>query len=865
MEDKLLAQKKFKKSLLKNKYFTNTLRIRNYILSFAIPFIGMILIFAAKGVFPFGERSFIRTDLYNQYAPFFSELQYKLTHFESLFHTWDLGLGTNFLTIIAYYLSSGLNLLIAIWPKEYVIEFITLLTAFKMGCASLAMCHYLTWKFKKDTNGICFFAIFYSLSGYYASYSWNTMWLSVIMLFPILMLAFDRMFYQGKGIFYSIVLGATILSNYYISVMICMFLFVYFIATILIVNENRPKIILKRFLNFGIYSLLGGMLSCMLLVPVICAFRTTASNSNYFPKVWSEYFSIIDVISRHMIFTKVEMGLDHWPNIYCGIAVIPFVILYFMSKKIRTKEKVIYALLILLFYATFALNIFNFIVHAFHYPNSLPARHGFIYVFIILFLGYRAYSKFSSFSEKEVGAAFAISISLVLLANAFSKNGKIEFFAFYFSLILLLIYLLLADRYKKRKLRGHIVLITFIVLSIEAILNMGVTSVATTSRTSYVKDNKDVALLTNDLKKEEGNNFYRIEKITRKTKDDGAWMNFYAASIFSSSAYKKGSDFYKKIGCEAAMNAYSITGSTPLINSLFSLKYGLWSNEVKKPDVLNLELVSSSGETYLYKNLATLPFCYVMDDGLIEKLEKSLEADTPPLVQNDIAQILSQKTILEKIPVVIKGREANLVVPEDGDYYAYVPKTTSEVEFVYDGKQKTFSNLDRGFFIELGLLEKGGEAILRNAAKESKSLTIDVYKFNFDVLNEIVGKIGRDIDVQFNKNKSGYLDFDVNSKKNGTLILTTIFDPSWSIYLDGKKVEQKEVFDTFNGIDITRGKHNIVMKFMPIGFYVGLLITIMAICILILIYSINKYFYIRIIQTDNKPHLKISKRQDSDK
>jgi uncharacterized membrane protein YfhO len=394
---------------------------------------------------------------------------------------------------------------------------------------------------------------------------------------------------------------------------------------------------------------------------------------------------------------------------------------------------------------------------------------------------------------------------------------------------------------------------------------MGVTSVATTSRTSYVKDNKDVALLTNDLKKEEGNNFYRIEKITRKTKDDGAWMNFYAASIFSSSAYKKGSDFYKKIGCEAAMNAYSITGSTPLVNSLFSLKYGLWSSEVKKPDVLNLELVSSSGETYLYKNLATLPFCYVLDDGLIEKLDRSLEADTPPLVQNDIAQILSQKTILEKIPVVIKGREANLVVPEDGDYYAYVPKTTSEVEFVYDGKQKTFSNLDRGFFIELGLLEKGGEAILRNAAKESKSLTIDVYKFNFDVLNEIVGKIGRDIDVNFNKNKSGYLDFDIDSKKNGTLILTTIFDPSWSIYLDGKKVEQKEVFDTFNGIDITRGKHNIVMKFMPIGFYVGLLITIMAICILILIYSINKYFYIRIIQTDNKPHLKISKRQDSDK
>ena len=97
--------------------------------------------------------------------------------------------------------------------------------------------------------------------------------------------------------------------------------------------RSIPYLATKR-----IFDIFVGILGCVLLVPVIYAFGTTASNSNYFPKVWSEYFSIIDVISRHMIFTKVEMGLDHWPNIYCGIAIIPFVVLYFMSKKIRTKE-----------------------------------------------------------------------------------------------------------------------------------------------------------------------------------------------------------------------------------------------------------------------------------------------------------------------------------------------------------------------------------------------------------------------------------------------------------------------------------------------------------------------------------------------
>ncbi len=865
MQDRLLSEKKFKKSLLKNKYFTNTLRIRNYILSFAIPFVGMLLIFMAKGVFPFGERSFLRTDLYNQYAPFFSELQYKLTHFESLFHTWDLGLGTNFLTIIAYYLSSPLNFLIALWPKEYVIEFITLLTIIKMSLASLAMCHYITVKFNKDTNGICFFAIFYSLSGYYAAYSWNTMWLTVIMIFPILMLAFDRMFYQGKGIFYSIVLGFTIFSNYYISVMICMFLVIYFIWTLIIVNENRPRVILRRVLTFGIYSLLAGMLAAVMLLPVIYAFNTTASDSDYFPKVWNEYFSIIDVISRHMVFSKVEMGLDHWPNIYSGVAVVPFVILYFMSKKINTKEKVMYALMLLLFYATFSLNIFNFIVHVFHYPNSLPARHGFIYVFIMLFLGYKAYSKLSSFNEKEIGIAFAISIALTLIANAFSKNGKVEFFAFYFTIILLLLYLLLLDRFKKRKLKGHIVLLTFILVSLEAVINMGVTSVATTSRTSYVKDNKDVALLTRDLKNEEKENFYRIEKITRKTKDDGAWMNFYAASIFSSSAYKRGSDFYKKIGCEAAMNAYSITGSTPFINALLSLKYGLWTGEPKNPEALNLGFINSSNDTFLYRNLSTLPFSYVIDNILLDRLTKSLDMDTPPAVQNSMAQVLVQKNILDRIPLEIKGREGKFEVPVNGDYYAYVPKSISEVEFVCDEQTKTFTNLDRGFFMELGYLEKSQDVSLKNANKESKSITVDVYKFNYDVLEEIVNKINSDVKLTFNKNKSGYLDFDVDSRKDGTLLLTTIYDESWNIYMDGRKVEPKEVFDTFAGIAITKGKHNVVMEFVPRGLKMGFLITVMAICILILIYCISKLFFIRIIKVDNKPHLKISIRRDENK
>ena len=52
-----------------------------YCLSFLLPVILMLGIFISKGIFPFGERSFLRTDLYHQYAPFHSELLYKLHNY----------------------------------------------------------------------------------------------------------------------------------------------------------------------------------------------------------------------------------------------------------------------------------------------------------------------------------------------------------------------------------------------------------------------------------------------------------------------------------------------------------------------------------------------------------------------------------------------------------------------------------------------------------------------------------------------------------------------------------------------------------------------------------------------------------------
>ena len=67
-----------------------------YIIAFFIPVIIFTALYFAREIFPFGNNCYLRSDMYHQYAPFFSELWYKIRNAESLTYSWDIGMGTNF-------------------------------------------------------------------------------------------------------------------------------------------------------------------------------------------------------------------------------------------------------------------------------------------------------------------------------------------------------------------------------------------------------------------------------------------------------------------------------------------------------------------------------------------------------------------------------------------------------------------------------------------------------------------------------------------------------------------------------------------------------------------------------------------------
>ena len=88
-------------------------------------------------------------------------------------------------------------------------------------------------------------------------------------------------------------------------------------------------------LRFGLFSLLAGGMAAVLLLPELAALRFTEFSDISFPKKVKTYFSIIDMLARHCFNVIVETGLDHWPNIYCGVAIFVLLPLYDFRRKIR--------------------------------------------------------------------------------------------------------------------------------------------------------------------------------------------------------------------------------------------------------------------------------------------------------------------------------------------------------------------------------------------------------------------------------------------------------------------------------------------------------------------------------------------------
>lgn len=810
-----------------------------FIMAFIIPIIIFIALYFVRDIFPFGSNCYLRSDMYHQYAPFFSELWNKIRNGESLTYSWNIGMGTNFTSLYAYYLASPANWLIVLFPQKYMIEIMNALIIIKLSAASLTFTWYISKHFHNKSCAISIFGTFYALSGFVAAYSWNIMWLDCVVLLPLIMLGLERLVNENKCFLYCISLGLCIFTNYYIAIMVCLAVILYFIVLIIAYDKNRhPRIYFKKFIHWCVYSLLAGGLAACLLLPELYTFSLSASSEISFPKTLTVYFSFLEMLTRQLINIPVHLGLEHYPNIYCGVFVFLLIPLYVINKKINSRERIGKLCILLVFLLAFNINIFNFIWHGFHYPNSLPCRQSFIYIFFVLTMSYEAFYYIKDTSNKQISAAIWIAIAfLVLIEQLFTTNDTYSYKAVYLSGAFILIYALLIQLHRRTNFKIPVILFAaFAVSIVECTINMEETGLGTTNRTAYLLDYNAVKSVTNTIYGQD-DSFYRMDKITgARSKNDGAWHNYPSISTFSSTSNGEMSEFLGLLGLEHSTNAYGYDGSTMVTNSLFSVKY-LISNQHLAESRLLKYITGDDGE-FIYKNNYTLPIGYMVPSTIENEWTPNSMYDG---IENQNSFIKAATGVSNVFTLTYEFRTETDVTIEpvkNGHMYLYVSNSNVDTLGVkINGNVNNYTGLKNGnHIIDIGYVTTTDYI----EAYADNSMGLSVYTLEeerfieaYNILNSGGFNVTSHSDTQFKGT--------VTAVSDGTMMFSIPYDGGWSVYVDGKKVNTFAIKKSLLGISLSAGQHTIALKYMPVNLINGCIITLLCIIILIAVYLFNRY------------------------
>ncbi|MGN0383588.1 MAG: YfhO family protein [Eubacterium sp.] len=815
-----------------------------YILAFIIPVIIMVVIYIIKEIYPWGDNMYLRSDCYHQYAPFLKELYYKLHNGGSLLYSWSIGAGINFVSLAAYYLASPLNILLLFISEKYLTEMVSFFIILKIGLSGWSFAYYTSRHFKTKHLSVAALSVFYALSSYFAAFSWNIMWLDCMVLLPIIVLGLERLVNERKCFLYCISLGIAVFSNYYIGIMLCIYCVLYFIVLFL-TSEYRTKAHFKlnAIKNFIIYSLLAGGLAMCMIIPEYFTLLTTKSANSEFPAGLANYFSILDIISRSLMNVDVAIFSAHEPNVYCTVAIFIMIPLYWLNKKIRLHEKIAKTILIAIFLLSFNLNIPNYIWHGLHFPNSLPCRESFIYIFLILTMCYDALKDIKTYTNKQLYSVLGGAIALLLIIEKLYVNDEYDFSIIYLSLAFIIVYAWLIFTYRKNiKAPGFVIYLLFIIVITESTINTNYTGVGTTSRSAYLEDNEAITTLVNKAKLYETELFYRTEKEKRRSKNDAAWSHYNGMSTFSSTASEPLTDFYEILGLETSYNAYAYYGHTPLTDAIFSVKYSLSEEERDDTELSTLfdeaDFSDEEETMYMYKNTYTLPLGFMISSNL--NAEWETDTGNPFQNQNNFSKYSAGGDYLFNLMnTTASGAVYTINVAHDSDVYFYV--ASSDIEeiyaYIYDENnvlidQMSFNNTDHQYICHVGNVTAGSYVVVKPADNEIGSMQLYAYEFDTDAFIDLYNKLA-DESYEIDTFKDTYIKGTVTANEDGLLYTSIPYDEGWSVYVDGEKCELNSIKGALIAVNVSQGTHTIEFKYFPQGLLLGIIISSVSLIILI--------------------------------
>ena len=833
--------------------------------AFLIAVAAALIAMIAEGIYPFGTQQIAIIDMYHQYLPFLSELQDKLQSGGSLFFSWNGGGGSNFWNLIAYYGASPLNLLLVIFPKSLIMEAVTSILLLKIGFAAAFMAVFLRYAYGKGDTGTAVFAVLYALCSYVMAYYWCIMWMDAVMLLPLCMTGLHKLIDEGRVSLYTVSLALIVFSNYYISIMVCIFILCYYpvLYFIKVKNGGVRRCLLTTGKAAGC-SLLGIAMSAVMLLPTYISMQDTYYISAEMPEVWKTYNDPLSIVNQLLPNAQLTVRSGP-PNLYCGLIVVILLVFFITSRTIPLREKTLDLVFLAFMFLSLNLNKLDFIWHGFHFPNQLPYRYTFVICFVLVGIAYRTLLKVDEFRLNAVWGVLAAGIGYYLIAHRILKDDVDDpSLFFYCGVAFLILYCAVFVVYRKGYVRKPVFVFLIAVVIIAEMISNTSTSLdrnGTTSRETYFENYSDIVSLADSVKDE----FVRTELDGSNVLNCPAFYGYKGISQFSSTLNAGTTEFMEKIGLdgEPGKNRFTYNRTAPVVDSLLNVKYLISKN--RPLDDEDHELVKQEGNSYLYKNRYPLAAGYVLGESI---RTWDTESDDPFDVLNDYVRAATDgscsrvfydagkpELITDHAEVKDDGGKTVTAIPDESSseksvimrykasktqkYYVFVEAGHASDITVRKGSDIDDISLrnDCGSVVDIGKIEKGKtfDIIIKYDTEASGSESfIDSYvcfmdRDEWDRAYRIISAETMDVTEWSDTHITG----TVTAGRDGMLVTSVPYENGWKLKVDGRTTEIQELAGgALISLPLSAGDHVIELEFRPPGLIAGTAITAASILLL---------------------------------
>ncbi len=606
-------------------------------LCFMIPVVMMYLLYLAMEIHPFGDGSVLVLDLNAQYVYFFEALRDSVHGDSSLLYSFSRALGGEFVGIYAYYIASPLSYIVALFPREMMLESLLTLFLLKCGLCGLTFGFYLH-KNSKTTNKVMViaFSTMYALSAYAIVHQHNTMWIDALIWLPLLTYGIEQLVKFGKFKLFVVALALTVWSNFYIGYMVCIYVAAYFFYYSLAYGDgrNNPRgeraHFLRSLIRIAFFSAIAVAISAFIIFGAYYALgfgKSDFTNPNWALTI---KFDFLDFFAKFLPGGYDTVRPEGLPMVYTGILTLVLVPIYFMSKKFSSREKIASLAFICFFVISFMASTLDLIWHGFQNPNWLNYRYSFMLCFFLLVLAYKAFGNLREASEKFVLAICAFIILFVAVAQkqelkTFLTSDKklLSLECVWLAIlatVIIMALLCLLIRTKQVRRRENIAGILVAVVCIEIFCNGLVCmlqlddDVVYSGYSGYNNSLEDMRELT-DVIDEEDTSFYRMEKVPIRAVNENMGLGIKGISNSTSTLNADTIEFLNKLGYASSSHWSEYKGVNPVSDSLIGIKYVIDTKTAKSP-ALYYSAAYSSAKHSAYLNPYALSLAYGVEDGV---------------------------------------------------------------------------------------------------------------------------------------------------------------------------------------------------------------------------------------------------------